>query len=69
MVQKMELGHTHPAAAMAAKSASVIQVSQWAVRVCFATFRSCNCPNVHSSTISGLPVLSNRLGVIHGYVR
>lgn len=69
MAQKKELGHNHPAAAMAAKSASVIQASQWAVRVCLATFRSCNWPNVHSSTISGFPVLSKRLGVIHGYVR
>lgn len=56
----------HPAAAIAAKSASVIQVFQWFVSVCCAVFLFCNAPNVHSSTMFAFPVLSNRLGVIQG---
>src|SRR6266702_2822802 len=56
----------YPAAAIASKSASVIQVSQWSLSVCCAVPLSCNCPNVHSSTMFAFPVLSNRLGVIQG---
>jgi hypothetical protein len=59
---------THPAPAINSKSTSVIHVFQWFTNVVFATLRSWNCANVHSSTMAGLPVPSNKLGVIHGYV-
>ena len=57
---------THPAAAIALKSASVIHVFQCSTNFDCATLRSWSCPKVHSSTMAGLPVLSNKLGFIHG---
>ena len=51
---------------MSMKSCSVIQVFQWFVRTDCAVDRDWSCPNVHSSTMALLPVLSKRLGVIHG---
>lgn len=60
---------THPAAAIALKSLSVIQVFQCWVNFACATLGSWYCPNVHSSTIAGLPVSSNKLGVTHGCIK
>jgi len=57
----------YPAAAMAAKSASVIQVFQWASKTLEATEWSWYWQNVHSSMILGSPVTSKREGVIHGW--
>jgi len=56
----------HPAAAIAWKSASVIHVFQWSTNFERATLRSWSFPKVHSSMMAGLPVLSNKLGFIHG---
>jgi hypothetical protein len=60
---------THPAPAIALKSSSVIHVSQWFNNAARATLISWYCPNVHSSTMAGFPVCSNRLGVIQGWAR
>ena len=57
---------THPAAAMAVKSASVIHEFQWLVSAACAVALFCNCPNVHSSTMAEFPVFSNSEGVIQG---
>lgn len=57
---------THPAAAMAVKSASVIHVFQWLVSAACAVALFCNCPKVHSSTMAEFPVFSNSEGVIQG---
>lgn len=40
---------------------------QCCVKTLCALERSWSAPNVHSSTIFPLPVLSNKLGVIHGW--
>lgn len=58
---------TYPAAAMSMKSCSVIHESQWFFRAERAVLPSWYWANVHSSTIALTPVLSKRLGVIHGY--
>lgn len=58
--------YTHPAAAIATKSLSVIQVSQCFRRVRVAFSLSCRWPKVHSSTMLLSPVESNKLGVIQG---
>ena len=51
MSKKMQVRNTawmtYPAAAMAAKSVSVIHVSQWALRVALAVALDCNLPKVH----------------------
>lgn len=52
----MEDGETH-------------QVFQCCVSVLSAVLRSCSWPKVHSSTMLAFPVLSNKLGVIHGCSR
>lgn len=57
----------YPAAAIAWKSASVIHVFQWFVRVLRAEAGSWNSPNVYSSTMRESPVSSNSEGVIQGY--
>jgi hypothetical protein len=58
---------TNPAAAMAAKSASVIQVLQCLIKAVWATARFWYKQKVHSSMILSLFVLSNTLGVIHDW--
>lgn len=58
--------NTNPAAAMEAKSDSVIHVSQCFLSAAVATFGSWSWPNVHSSTMASFPVASNNDGVIHG---
>ncbi len=63
----MVIASTHPAAAIAAKSDSVIQVFQWFWRTLNAVALLWNCPNVYSSTIWGFPVLSKMEGVIQGW--
>ena len=59
--------HTYPAAAICAKSFSVIQVSQCCFRTLLAVELSTYWPNVHSSTMRSSPVLSKIVGVIHGW--
>jgi hypothetical protein len=59
------LQNTHPALAIALKSASVMNVLQCANNFACATSRSWNSANVHSSIIAGLVKPSNKLGVIH----
>ena len=51
---------------MALKSCSVIHVFQWFCSVDRAVCLFCSWPNVHSSTMALLPVLSKRDGVIQG---
>src|SRR5712691_10877264 len=58
--------NTHPAAAIALKSASVIHVFQCSTNFDCATLRSWSCAKVHSSTMAGLPVFLNKLGFING---
>ena len=58
--------NTHPAAAIALKSASVIHVFQCSTNFDWATLRSWSCAKVHSSTMAGLPVFLNKLGFING---
>ena len=67
LTPEVALNPTHPAAAIIAKSFWVIQLFQWLVNAARATLGSWYCPNVHSSTMAGLPVLSNKDGVIHGF--
>jgi hypothetical protein len=58
---------TYPAAAIAAKSLSVMKVFQCSMRAPLATTGFWNSQKVHSSMILESPVASNRLGVIQGY--